>query len=125
MNVVIREYSRERDNFNFINLVKDFFNEQRVIAGKAASFTEEDAIFTIENDFVLKDGNLVFVAEVKGILVGFARIKKSEGSWFLREINVVKEERQKGIGSLLFNKLVGFLKLEGENAFYINVVPRN
>ena len=125
MGVSIREYSMKRDKFSLINAVADFFNEQRVMAGKDASFSLEDAEKSVKEDFFPSDSNAVFVAESDGRIVGFSRLKQSEGAWFLREISVLKSERGKGIGSLLFDKSVDFLKSKGEKAFYLSVIPSN
>lgn len=124
MNVLVREYNARKDSANFVDLVRGFYSEQRKISNKSA-FSVEEAKKSVKKDFAPSSVNAVFVAESGGKIIGFARLKKDEGAWFLKEISVAKSERRKGVGSLLMSNAVDFLNARNEKAFYLSVVPNN
>ena len=104
-NVLIREASKD-DMLAVHNLVKEL-----AVFEKA-----EDQVKTTPTDFI-KDGfeeNPSFgcyVAEVDGVVVGFALYYIRYSTWngkvlYLEDLLVTEDYRGKGIGNLLFNKMI-------------------
>ncbi len=69
--------------------------------------------------------NTIFVFEQDNRIVGFARLFNDEGCFFLKELYVVPETRNKGIGTKLLKACEEFARKHESPNIYLNVVPAN
>ncbi|MEA2090421.1 MAG: GNAT family N-acetyltransferase [Thermoproteota archaeon] len=123
LNVQLREY-RESDFLGLATLYKLFFNEMREWQGWGALKLEDKQAEKIARES-LNHNSLVFVAEEKGNLVGFARIQLWDGAYFVREVFVKKSCRRRGVGSSLLAKCEEEVGRAGETSLYLMVEPKN
>ena len=101
-------------------LYVNFYNELRSKQGwKLASIEEyEDDVKTI-----LKRDK-VFIACHKDLAVGFARISRRDGAYWIEELYVEKNYRRLGIGRKLVERAEKYIK-EFEISAYILVLPQD
>jgi len=93
-----------------------------LIKGLATYENEPDGVSnTVEklhNDLFIHKYCEAFVAEKEGRIIGFSLFYTSYSTWkgpclYLEDLFVVPEERSTGVGSLLFDKVVGEAKSRG------------
>jgi len=121
----LRKYSPKKDFGALVDLVREFCIEQRKISGKPQIYSRKKAIESVKNDFPPSATNITIIAEEKGKKIGYLRLKKLEGSWFMRELSVIKEYRGKGVGTRLFKKAVSLLRQKRVPALYLGVLSSN
>ena len=123
--VIIRRYSPKRDFKLLVSLVREFFNHQRELSGKKQTYSHKRAVQTLKKDFVPSAKNIILVAKDAGKIIGFMRAQDSDGAWFLREIMVIKSNRNLGIGRKLTENMINMLKRKRVLAVYMQIVPTN
>ena len=121
--VKIRRY-QESDFSDLSSFYKVFFNEMRDWQG-----WEGLKIGKKEGDEVARESldskSMIFVAENRGKLVGFARVQLWDGAYFVREVFVEKPFRRKGVGSKLLANCEEFALENGETSIYLTVEPKH
>jgi ribosomal protein S18 acetylase RimI-like enzyme len=108
-----------------VKTVMEFVSEQRKLSGHPAKFSESEAKYGVRTEYLQSKNNVVFLAQGKKTIEGFVRISKIEGSWFINDLWVDKSIRAKGVGTILFNKAIAFLRRKKAAAVYIKALVNN
>ena len=113
---------QESDFHDLSSLYRHFFNEMRDRqSGERLKLDEKEADKIARESLV--GNSVVFVAENRRKLVGFARIQFWDGAYFVREVFVYETLRRKGIGSKLLANCGEFVLKNGETSIYLTVEP--
>ena len=118
-NFLIREASY-RDILTLLPLYVNFYTELRSKQGwKPSSIKEyeEDVRMILKRDevFIAYDGQMA---------IGFVRISRRDGAYWIEELYVEKKYRKLGVGRTLLNKAEEYIK-NFEISSYIMVLPQD
>ncbi len=104
---------------------KDFLEIMRVAAGCAPVPLERDSIYHCFTRFF---ANTCFVAESRGLVVGFILgwISQVEGTVaYVHNVCVAPEMRRKGIAARLYNRFIEAVRLKGCKKVFLIINPKN
>ncbi len=122
--VTIREYD-VKDFVGLTNLVAEFFSFHRRL-NERGPMPPEEAATIIPQDMLQESSHILVAETLEGKkVVGFCRIERHEGAYFLREIGVTENWRIRGIGTTLLRAAEVYIREAGETNLYLSVLPRN
>ena len=123
--ISIRPYQLH-DFTALVNLYQDFFNFHHELIG-SSQITDETQAQEITLETLSQANSWIIVAEESQAqrVIGFARWEEREGAFFGREIYVLPDFRQQGIGAQLQAEVEQQVKQAGGDAIFISIVPQN